>query len=401
MLISIRCTKSFNTWRIFAKVLREGDVPTLEVLRYRHSITNPTSPLSTYTTPVTSISFDFLTSLSLTSEFSTGELYGLSRITNLGVLEIINTSQTSVMGVGDRLMRGWHMAALNDNAFRVLRIIRMWNFEELTNRSLAYLNGFPALAIYDVRGCGFYNFAGKASEIGWVPYSNKSMLEIIDAKCIEWNAQLNRDAQSSNSVERHSSLPLWDTASVRKIPRTEVTQFLTRGKSPVTKEVTVNSESIKLKAEETRSQHQKRARDKKLKYTENLHLRPRAPEPWDFKATTAFARIGELREDVDLSRAGVNIGKQAVVGEELVNSVPMVSLCLGSTQPLTSNMRDGGLIFVHIKSFGRDCLSELAQGENKRSDAPTMPRPVISGKREQTMVKRKKRRLDDVLGSFM
>jgi hypothetical protein len=118
---------SLTTWKIFSKLLSQSDAATLSLLRYRQSIIVPKLPLYMYTSPVTSKSFDFITSLSITTVFPVPDLFKLSTIPNLGILEIINREGSSPYGVGDRLIRAWHLAAVDNGAFSVLRILKLWN----------------------------------------------------------------------------------------------------------------------------------------------------------------------------------------------------------------------------------------------------------------------------------
>lgn len=50
----------------------------------------------------------------------------------------------------------------------MLRILKLWNWEEITNQSLQYVNNFPSLAVYDVRGCRFdLTIKTNARALGW------------------------------------------------------------------------------------------------------------------------------------------------------------------------------------------------------------------------------------------
>jgi hypothetical protein len=122
---------------------------TLDLLCYKQTIRDPRSPLEVYTIPLNAPSFDFITFLSITNTYPIADLIKLSKIVNLGVLEILNVRTIQVdggVGVGDRLIRAWYMAALDENAFQVLRILRLWNHEDLTEKSFVYLNSFKSLA---------------------------------------------------------------------------------------------------------------------------------------------------------------------------------------------------------------------------------------------------------------
>ncbi|KAF4631194.1 hypothetical protein G7Y89_g6935 [Cudoniella acicularis] len=345
--INKRCLLSFNTWMIFSKLLHQVEGSTLSLLRYRQAIQKPTSPLHVYTMPITSKTFDFITSLSITTIFSLPDLVKLSQVTNIGVLEIINTtgmktrsssSDKASQPVSDRLIRAWHFAALDENAFKVLRILRLWNHRELTSKSLEYLNSFPALALYDVRGCAFSLDAKiDAKRLGWKPTIEANVLGLLEAACVERAVLM----QSSLGIEtkpvrKSRACQIPDGAKVRRIPRSEVPSFLTRPEASLPGEALIERESFhRIQANlDIIAQHhpEKAIKDNRWKIMDrHVFSKSRALETWEFTTYTSFARIGELRNDTDLSRAGVDVGDQVLVGNELVNSVPLVSLRLGET----------------------------------------------------------------------
>jgi hypothetical protein len=116
----------FNTWSIFSKLIGKHDLSDPDLTHYKHTIAHPKSTLDIYITTLASPSFDFITSLTITYNFAIPDLLKLSSITNLGVLKIVHCSPTPAQGVSDYVMRAWHLAALNDGAFRVLRILKLW-----------------------------------------------------------------------------------------------------------------------------------------------------------------------------------------------------------------------------------------------------------------------------------
>lgn len=340
-----RCLLSFHTWVIFSKLLHQNEGAVLGLFRHRHTIPNPKSPLEMYSSPLTSSSFDFITSLSITAKFPLPDLVRLSKITNLGVLEIIHVpgmeSQSDRVEptpgfVSDRLIRAWHFAALNEGAFKVLRILKLWHFSELSSKSMVYLNGFPALALYDVRGCSF-NSSSKidAKRLGWKATVDENVLDLLESTCVERAIMM----QSTLGVEsgpprRVSARQLRDRFKTRRIPRSEIPSFLTRPDAILPRKISgrcFQSDGIEdIGAPSSGTSNPRSWRD----------LTDLAPQDartlhktWEFGTYTSFARIGELRNDNDLARAGVSVGDQVLVQNELVNSVPIVSLRLGRTPP--------------------------------------------------------------------
>jgi hypothetical protein len=433
---------SFDIWRMFSKLLDRGDT-TLRLIRYREAIESPRSPLDIYTAPLTSIEFEFITSLSLTTGFSLSDLVKLSSITNLGVLEIVNTSGTAQRIIGDRLIRAWNIAALNDGAFKVLRILRLWNHIEVTSKSLVYLNSFPALGLYDVRGCGFDAHSRiNARSLGWQPTLDPNILGVLQAACVTRALHMQSALGiGSKPIRRVSADQLWDGAKVWKLPRKELPNFLTRDATsrPGTPRSNRQSYIDMHKLVDKLQTENPDLEIKKYRWeTLDRHMfaESRMKQTWEFQTYTAFARLGELRNDSDLRRAGIDIGDQAMVNNELVNSVPMVSIRLGPTTPelrpssggngshkpfyssifnlssssltrLTndwetpySHLNPQSLAFTRIDIPSELQISEIPILENDRKTDTSENESPLKRKRA-SVTKSKKMKLGDVLGSFL
>ncbi|KAH7395674.1 hypothetical protein BKA64DRAFT_64684 [Cadophora sp. MPI-SDFR-AT-0126] len=337
ILASERYVIPFRIWEIFSKVLRgEKDIP-LSLLRFRHVIPSPRMTLQTYTSTLTSNNFDFLASLSLTTAFPVPQLVKLSSIKNLGILEIVHTPRDATQsGVSDRLIRAWHQAALDAGAFSVLRILKLWNHKEVTETSLTYLNSFPVLALFDVRSCSFNTRSrALARTLGWRSTLDVGILSFFEAMCVE-RAVIKRAAveEDPQPIRRAPSHQLDDDSIITRIPRADVTDFITSPAFSVSK-VTAQPIPHWDGWQRMGDLSKRRYPDKSFKEVRwgitNQHLfnTSYSLETWDFLTYTIFSKIGELRSDRDLQRAGVNIGEQAVVQDELVNSVPLASLRLG------------------------------------------------------------------------
>ncbi|PVH76033.1 hypothetical protein DL98DRAFT_518262 [Cadophora sp. DSE1049] len=337
ILASERYIIPFCVWEIFSKVLRdEKDIP-LSLLRFRHIIPSPRMTLQTYTATLTSLNFGFLASLSLTTAFPVPQLVKLSSIKNLGILEIVHTSRDGAQsGVSDRLIRAWHQAALDEGAFSVLRILKLWNHKEVTETSLIYLNSFPVLALFDVRSCTFDTRSrALARTLGWRSTLDVGILSFFEAMCVE-RAVIKRAAveEDPQPIRRAPSHQLDEDSFITRIPRADVTAFITSPAFSVSKQ---SADAIPHWDGWQRmgDLSERRYPDKSFKELRwgitNQHLfnTSYSLETWDFLTYTIFSKIGELRSDRDLHRAGVNIGDQVIVNDELVNSVPLVSLRLG------------------------------------------------------------------------
>jgi hypothetical protein len=394
---------SLTTWKIFSKLLSQSDAATLSLLRYRQSIIAPKLPLHMYTNPITSKSFDFITSLSITTVFPIPDLFKLSIIPNLGILEIINSEGSSLHGVGDRLIRAWHLAAVDDGAFSVLRILKLWNHKELTGQSLIYLNSFPALAIYDVSGCGFnLNSKIDARRFGWRPTWDIDLLELLDKTCVE-KVTLLQAAQGSesNPIHKLSTRQLSDKELVARVTRAEVTSFLTHLglKTPAAPPIQKKQHNLVCLEDLDKSKSETATTKKPKKTTGPVINARRKAETWDAPAYNSFARIGQLRNDLDLARAGIAIGDQAVVDSQLVNSLPMVSLRLGKTPCHARNL---AFIRVKLPVLSDEAPRTRTHGhESKTEDEAVTPLSATPAPRLKPIMRKKKRALDDVLSSFL
>lgn len=364
----------FHDWSIFSSVLREKSTTSLDLLRFRQQIEDPKSALPIYVQPIVSNQFAHITFLCIATSFAIPDLVRLSAVTNLGALEIIKPSDEDIpesCRVGDRLIRAWHEAA-SEGAFSVLRILRLWGHEDVTYQSLNYINSFRSLAIYDVRGCGF-SIASRhlASELGWGTCLHKELLEVLEEACKEKYASIQTPPPAGTEprlvFDRNQ---LYDTAKVRLIPRESAPAL------------SVSHQALDCEIPE-----------------------PRSGSPsWDFETTTSFSRIGLLRNDLDFIRAGVPITSHALVEQELINSVPMASICLGSIPKRYhySNWANLHLFFVRTKTLTPDPvhLAVKDEGRTKNHTARTALRSVPLPDRNTSMRRSKRQKLEDMLGSF-
>jgi len=388
---------------------------TLELLRYRQAILNPSSPLQVYANPLSSKSFDFLTSLSITTTFPVPDLVQLSNIPNIAVLEIINLpraigyeirTQNFAQGVGDRLIRAWYSAAVNGGAFRVLRILKMCNHEDLTANSMNFLNGFPALALYDVRGCNFgRDVESSAKRLGWRSAFSRNVLDLLDGWCKDEAFSANEDQTFKFPSQSAVPQPLWDGSKIRRIRRGEVSNFRALRAAVAV----MNIPSLQSEHDGSKKGRQtKQLREEKgIGHNNAGNTKIKAPETWDFTTHTAFARVGELRGDLDLLKAGVPLGDQAVVGDELVNSVPMASLRLGPTPRVSSTSK--ALVFIRIRqppqvsANAMDGHTLRSWDKSARNGTFKSPSQNLSQLKHRVpkVTRAKKRKLDDVLNSFL
>jgi len=357
-----------------------------------------------------------MSSLSITIPLPLQDLAKICTIKNLGTLEILNPAtgslshESAASSVTDRLIRTWHHAAVEDEAFRVLRILRLWGHPEITQQSMVYLNSFPALAIYDVRWCGFVLSASTVKNHEWKPILEPNILGLLDSVCAERVALMRSNLGIEGTPNQKAFSPrLKDRSRLRRIPRSEVLGYLAQSRPPFPEE----------------------ASDKSDKHTSS-----KGTATWESTINAIFSRIGELRNDTDLKKAGIDVGDQVLVGTELVNSVPIASLRLG---PSTGWMLDwcksvynssnskkrkvmsdaGDPVFVRIK-VPKELAGNL-QGGNSASAVPSSDdgqtgeklvvldldrarasssQTALTKPPRRNVVRSKKRTIDDMLSSF-
>ncbi|EKD14216.1 CBS domain-containing protein [Drepanopeziza brunnea f. sp. 'multigermtubi' MB_m1] len=440
-----RYTVPLTVWSMFSRDLSREDRIPLSLLRYRQQIELPPLSLGSYSTAITSPGFDFLATLSITTAFPVSDLVTLSSITNLAVLEIIHTTgQVMESPVSDRLLRTWQEAAINKGAFPVLRILKLWNHNELTSNSILYLNSFPILALCDIRGCNLGADArAKAQSLGWKTSLDPSTLALYEAACVERAVRLRiiADGHNIEPIRRAPSQQLDDSKTISRLPRNEVAAFLTNPSRSL-------RQPKPSRAAQRWSEIQM-AIDSLVEHVESPpvsgpwefgdfnrdQMARRRPtyvkQKWDFDLCTIFSRIGELRSDRDLSRAGLDIGDQAVADDELVNSIPMASLRLGHSPSylLSSRMNNQikslygtpkvarkkpqpapdiqDITFIRIKApraedqrsptVEDEVVEELDDNALKRS---TSAMSTVK-QRSTKFLQNKKMKLGDILGSFI
>lgn len=169
-----------HVWSIFSTTLLRRDSSTIGMLRYRETIPTPQSPLQTYTQALMSKNFDFITGLTITVPVPVPELMNLTKLVNLVALEILHQGDPCRSLISDHLVKAWSISASQEASFPILRIIKLWNHREITSRSLACIDNFPALAIYEIRGCDFDDYSVLAGT-GWT--LQESVEPYFDLEC--------------------------------------------------------------------------------------------------------------------------------------------------------------------------------------------------------------------------
>ncbi|KAL3426328.1 cbs domain-containing protein [Phlyctema vagabunda] len=422
--VSHRMPVSFEIWQMFSRILQKEPTTTLNILSYRHQIKLPLSPLEVYATPLTSTSFDFITSLSIRVAFPIQDLASLSKMTNIGVLEIFSppsffkadgASSGPFPAIGDALVRAFARAASESGAFPVLRVLKLYNQEGITNQSLAYLNSFKSLGVYDVSGSSVTESSGTyARELGW------RISRVPDTASVLYMACEERDKIFGGKLKPENELPeqranrqpdIFDRATVKRIPRSEIPKLFVerRFKSNLPEDEAghrpTKPEPKNSIARLPRSENEQPARAK------GKNEIVKGPSRFDTPNLACFARIGELRNDKDLAAAGIEIGDQPVVGSELIPPVPVVSIQLGKNNPVRWIHLSGAdiKIFIRIKvpipaaqprpaDMSSAQVGEINEQEARDRNNRARGRPLSTFGPVRS---RKKQKLENVLDSFL
>jgi hypothetical protein len=383
---------------MFSKILGVSG-SNVGLLRYRAQISAPISPLHVYIAPLTSKTFDFLTILSITKHIDVVDSVNLSSIPNLIALEIVAPFRSVETGVSDRVVRAWSEAAKSDAAFSILRILKLWNHQDVTTESLRFVNYFPALAVYDLRGCTVRIYSEHSNDgPGWTAKLSPNILKLLETACEERvKIMQGNTVGKPNTMQRLVTNPLSDGTGVKWISRREIPDLLTRAST----ESKVPSEIVELQTGPQRPLQ----RSSTLQPTDSC-------EHWDSVLYSSLSRIGELRNDRDL-RAKINIDKQAVVGRNLIISHPTISFRLGDTLSFLEPRGIAPDNFMGFLNPGTTSISQFVQPDGIAFLRTALPKSVRlydgdSGgsqmKRGTTSIasisKNKRRKIDDVLKSF-
>lgn len=143
---------SIRIWKVFATAYLGQDDESLN--RKEHVILRPEGSFTSYTVPLISSSFHWITFLTLSFiTCSRTDLLQLSRLVNLGVLSICEKVTCPEIGLDDSIVRSWGRAAAESDAFSMLRVLACRSQREITPRMLNYLNDFSSLALFAVEDC--------------------------------------------------------------------------------------------------------------------------------------------------------------------------------------------------------------------------------------------------------
>jgi hypothetical protein len=380
-----------QAWKIFSKLLLpEEDDKNLGLYRFRQHICRPERDLQHYIQPLTSPSFEFVTQLTISGNctFTTNELLHLTEVKNLGVLELIQPADELLANfpdVNDQLIRGW---TDQPDPFPLLRILRIWGNQSVTQESLRLVSKFPSLVMYDVMGSrdDWETAYHLAPAEGWqvsqrVRGLEGSLLQYLMLFSPSQELSLKRLKAMARSIDT-------DLVSLCSDSRCAL-KFVPRGDAPALIEYLTDPAKVSVTS----------PWDPDTALREARACHGIAFEAWAF---WLYSLVGQLSGDQDLDSQGHKPSLQTVAGPFVLPSKPMACLFLGhsgrggiSSKP--SYVR-GGMFSTTSYTFTRGGFAPEAtdaatpQTTQTSIPPPKEPRPGFRNN--------KKRRLDDVLKSL-
>ncbi|KAK6226610.1 hypothetical protein QIS74_00165 [Colletotrichum tabaci] len=386
----------FQAWKVLSKfLLAEDDEKTLGLYRYRQHICLPSEDLRYYLKPLESPAVDFVTHLNITGScsFAENELLALARLRNLAVLEIIQPADElglTFPKVDDRLVRGWSEI---DDPFPLLRILRLWGDESVTRHSLKHVSKFPSLALYDVNASrsDWRGAVDMALGEGWEmeePLHGPQdsllwYLMLFDS--VEESKPRQLQGLARNIDDGLMNFCQSSNQPIQFVPSRDTPPFLDHLGGAAKRNLSMYVDVPGYEAQTCKG------------------------FPFETWAFWLYSFIGQFTKDEDLKRAGLEMGQKTVSEQLVLPSKPLACLQLGhcgsarpaGIAPAVSYVRRG-LFATSRYTFFRTSSSSTRQASARRT-AELMKPTVQLGNVETGLNpnRKKRRRLDDILQSFM
>ncbi|OBT90875.1 hypothetical protein VE02_00393 [Pseudogymnoascus sp. 03VT05] len=428
MAINQRAQLNLDTWKKISKRIlseKRDTVTELGLRRYRQQIESPSPELSFYTGPVTSTSFDFLTSLSITAWYPIHDLVNLADVVNLGILQIYETEESILKRglerlVPDRLLRAWAELAVEKGAFSVLRVLKFHVLEGgLTDDSLRHFNSFPALGlVFPGPDRMTESVSVKAKEVGWqalcdsktplIPTQFSNTINMVNPRDDNYSYDpSSKQAWHLPFVNFGVNNPtLWDGCEVTTLPSKNRREFLLALKA--TRPPTHWLSGVKRGSPQNRM-------SRIHKYDDFVQGESWQKTDWDLFSESLgrpnsytvtdgdvhcldqFHGLTYLRLDRDLRAAGVKECGPGIVSigntfKSIITTAPIVSILLGSRK-----LGDKFDNFSRIKSWHflrttiPDKVPKPDQPTSNPADAKSSTVPSSSNKRPDSESGRKMR----------
>ncbi|GFP55074.1 hypothetical protein TASIC1_0004069900 [Trichoderma asperellum] len=374
----------FHAWKLFSTVLlREDDEKSLGLYRFRQHICRP----------------KFITHLVLSGgcQFSSHELFCLTDMKNLGILELIQPADELgdvFPAVNDRVVRGW---TESENPFPLLRILRIWGDQTVTQKSLRWVAKFPSLALYDVTGArdDWASPFDDAAEAGWEVTDVSGRQEgtlLRNLMLLVPDTHIIKTQDSIKSVEADLVTLCSDSqCAIKFVPDREA--------PPLLNYLTDTGKKYMPSWDPDAASRQAGA------------CHGVAFEAWAF---WLYSFLGQLSSDIDIASQGHSVDQQAVAGPFVLPSRPMACLFLGHSGRggITSKPAyvSRGLFSTKRYTFTRpmdasryttDASQDQLQKEQEQEPEPKARSASITSIQSKSSRKmRKRKQLHDMLQSL-
>ncbi|KAL0939474.1 cbs domain-containing protein [Colletotrichum truncatum] len=384
----------FQAWKIFSKfLLTEDDEKTLSLYRYRQHICQPTESLRHYLRPLESHSFDFVAHLVIAGgcSFSENELLALANLKNLAILEIIQPPddlRAVFPIVDDRLIRSW--SEMND-PFPLLRILRLWSDESTSMHSLKYVSKFPSLIVYDINAArsDWKGAADSALDEGWEmaeplhgPHDSLLWyLMLFDS--VEESKPRQLQGLARNIDEGLINFCQSSSQPIKFVSAQEVPSFLDHIGDAAKRNLSLYVDVPGYEAQTCKG------------------------FPFETWAFWLYSFIGQLIKDEDLKRAQLKSERKTVSEKLILPSKPFACLQLGhyggrpGITPAVSYVRRGLFSTARYTFFRTSSASSRQEAVRKNME---LMKPTVQLGNVETGLnpnRKKRRRLDDILQSFL
>ena len=222
---------SLHAWKVFAITYAEEEGES-SLRSWRKVIWQPNMALPSYIKPITSTSFQWITSLTLGYvTCSRHELIHLSKLANLGTLTIGNGVNAPDTGLDEGIVRAWARSATDTGTFSMLRVLACLSQPLITPSIFNHLNSFALLSIFLVEDCGIgHHDEPVAQTLGWKFRSRKEFSDVLvsgSASNVSWETALKAsfhhgsrfavEALTETGVEAINRLP-WLNFSIGVAP---------------------------------------------------------------------------------------------------------------------------------------------------------------------------------------
>lgn len=173
--------ESFHAWRTLAS--SHGD--NFNTLKYRYYIEmrRPPLPFADYFKGLTSTSLNWLMCLRISPKYvDRADLVKIAGISNLAILDLsdnLATVDLSPSRFDERIFKTWAELALEEGAFKHLRVLLFGWQPAISVWIFKYLNSFPALRLPVVTACTEF---GQSNRKTWEPIATKAHWEARHAK---------------------------------------------------------------------------------------------------------------------------------------------------------------------------------------------------------------------------